>query len=282
MSGKPATVPLDAGLLTLAGRQHRVLARAQLRQLGFSEDQIDWRIKRGWLRPLHRGVYQVGPGAPGREGHWMAATLAIGEGAALSHRSAAELWSLIPGCSASMHVIAPGTNGRRSRARLIVHRFKRPVEMTCKRRIPVTTPLRTLRDIEPTIDRLTFDRAVAQAQRLRLCTKDELDALFPIHTPTQNEFERRFLELCAHHAIPRPQCQAELGPYHPDFLWPAQRLIVETDGHATHGTRTAFEDDRARDVELKARGYTVLRFTWLQLIERPEWVADNVLEALTV
>ncbi|MDQ3587335.1 MAG: DUF559 domain-containing protein [Actinomycetota bacterium] len=282
MSGKLATVPLEAGLLALAGRQHRVVARVQLRQLGLSGDQIDWRIKRGWLQPMHRGVYQVGPGAPTREGHWMAAVLAIGEGAALSHRSATELWGLIAGCSSPVHVIAPTTNGRTSRARLVVHRFKEPAKMTYRRRIPVTTPLRTLRDLEPTTDRLTFDRAVAEAQRLRLCTKEELDALFPIHTPTQNEFEQRFLKLCAHHGIPRPRCQAELGPYHPDFLWPAQSLIVETDGYASHGTRTAFEDDRARDVELKIKGYTLLRFTWLQLTERPEWVARTVLEALTV
>ena len=79
-----------------------------------------------------------------------------------------------------------------------------------------------------------------------------------------------------------PKCQAEIGPYTPDFLWPAQSLIVETDGRATHGTRQAFEGDRARSAELTIMGYRVLRFTWRQLTEQPGWVAQTVLAALGV
>ena len=280
MGGKPATAHLEAGLLTLAGRQHSVVARIQLCRLGFTDRQIDRRIERGWLRPVHRGVYAVGGASLTREGHWMAATLALGQGAALSHRSAAELWTLIPGCSSLMHVTAPSTGGRSRRRGLIVHRFQRPPRVILKRGVPVTTPLRTLEDLKGGVDRLTFDRAVTEAERLRLCTKKELDEVLPIHTPTANKFEQRFLKLCKAHSIPRPQCQEWIRDYRADFLWPDRKLIIETDGYDTHGTRMAFEDDRARDVELSTHGYTVLRFTWRQLTERPDWVARKVVEAL--
>lgn len=279
MAGKVAP---DEPLAVLAGRQHGVVERDQARRLGFTDHEIDGRITRGLLRPLHRGVYLVGGAQLTRYGHWMAATLAGGPGAALSHRSAAELWTLIPGCSSFVDVTVPGRGGRKRRKGLAIHRFHQAPQVLRRRAIPVTTPLRTLRDFKLTTDGLTFDRAVAEAERLRLCTSQELDDLLPVHTPTQNEFEQRFLKLCEQHRIPRPECQAEIGPYKLDFLWPAQFLIVETDGRATHGTRQAFEDDRARSAELTIMGYRVLRFTWLQLTDRPEWVARTVLAALGV
>ncbi len=173
----------------------------------------------------------------------MAAVLAAGDGAALSHRSAAELWGLIPGCSSPVHVTVTGAGGRARRPGLVVHRSRTPT--TRHKGIPVTTPLRTLRDLKAA--RPTFERAVSEAQRTRLISKAEADALLPDGKPAANRFERRFLRICKEHGIPKPICQAEIGPYTVDFLWPAQFLIVETDGHATHGTRTAFEEDRARD-----------------------------------
>ena len=173
----------------------------------------------------------------------------------------------------------PGAGGRGRRSGLVVHRAQAS-SVVGRRGIPVTTPLRTLRDLRA--GRRKFERAVAEAQRLGLISKSEADALLPAGRPPANRFERRFLELCAEHRIPRPTRQAEIGPYTVDFLWPAQFLVVETDGHATHGTRKAFEEDRARDADLTTRGYRVLRFTWRQLTERPGWVAQTVLAALTV
>jgi len=137
-------------------------------------------------------------------------------------------------------------------------------------------------NLRPGHGRAHVDRAVSEAERLRLCTREELDDLLPVHTPTQNDFEQRFLKLCEQHGIPRPECQAEIGLYKPDFHWPAQFLIVATDGRATHGTRQAFEEDRARSAELTIMGYPVLRFTWRQLTEQPEWVAQTVFAALRV
>jgi very-short-patch-repair endonuclease len=269
---------MSGELAKLLERQHGRVARWQLLALGLSGDQVDWRVKRGRLRRLHQGVYAVAGAPPSREGLWMAAVLAAGESAALSHRSAAELWGLIPGCSMPIHVTVPGTAGRAKRGGLVIHRGEVP--STIHRGVPVTTPLRTLVALRTT--RRVYEHAVAEAQRTRRISKAEADGLLPEGKPPSNRFERLFLRICEEHGIPKPTRQAEVGPYRVDFLWPAQFLVVETDGHATHGTRTAFEDDRARDAELATRGYRVLRFTWRQLTERPGWVAQTVLAALRV
>jgi len=99
-------------------------------------------------------------------------------------------------------------------------------------------------------------------------------------TATENDFEELLIAVCDRYGIPRPLCQAAIGPYRPDFCWPQQRLIVEADGYATHGTPLAFEDDRERDAELRTLGWQVLRFTWPQLTRRPAWVAAKLKEAL--
>lgn len=269
---------MSGKLANLLERQHGRVARRQLLELGMSVDQVDWRLKSGRLRREHQGVYAVAGLPPSREGLWMAAVLAAGEGAALSHRSAAELCGLVPGCSSPVHVTVPSAGGRALRRSLVMHRSAAP--STTHRGIPVTTPSRTLRDLKAR--RSTYERAVSEAQRRRLIGKAEANRLLPEGAPPQNRFERQFLEVCRAHGIPTPVRQAQIGPYTVDFLWPAQRVVVETDGYDTHGTRLAFEEDRARDAELAARGYTVLRFTWRQLVERPGWVAATVLDALTV
>jgi very-short-patch-repair endonuclease len=142
----------------------------------------------------------------------------------------------------------------------------------------VTTPERTLRDLRGR----QRERAASEAQRLRLIGPELAGRLLPEGRPAANRLERRLLRLCRDHGLPRPVCQATIGPYTVDFLWPAQFLVVETDGHDAHGTRLAFEEDRARDAELATRGYRVLRFTWRQLSERGGWVAGTLQAALTV
>lgn len=208
----------------------------------------------------------------------MAAVLAAGPGAALSHRSAAELWGLLPGCSSPVHVTVPGAGGRARRRGMVLHRARVPTVR--HRAVPVTEPLRTLRDLRT--GRLAFERAVAEAERRRLIGHTDAAALLPDGNPTQNDFEEAFLTICREHGIAPPTCQVEIGPYTVDFLFAGQSVVVETDGRASHGTRAAFEDDRARDAELAARGYVVLRFTWRQLTQRPGWVARTLRAALTV
>lgn len=282
--------------MDLAGRQHNVVARAQIRRLGFSARQIDCRIERGWLRAVHRGVYAVGRTALTREGAWMAATLAPGEGTALSHRSAAELWKLVAGCSSPVHVTVPGSGGRKRRSGLVVHRSRLDGEVARKLSVAVTKPPRTLIDFAEAADRRALERAADEAERLRLCTEAQLrrainrhpgrcgaarlSALLGEHaigtTATANDFEELLIGICDDFGISRPQCQLPIGRYRPDFVWPDRRLVVEADSWESHGTRKAFESDRRKDAELHALGWAVLRFTFMQMTREREWVGRTL------
>ena len=293
MGGQRVTPPLEGGLLELAARQHNVLSRAQLRRLGVTARQIERRIERGWLRTVHRGVYAVGRTGLTRDGIWMAAVLAFGDHAALSHRSAAELWGPLPGCSNPVHVTVTAPGGRRVRRGLAIHRSPLDGEVTTKRHIPVTKPSRTLIDLAETVPRRILERATDEAIRQRLTTEAQLrqaierhpgrpgaaklSALLGDHaigtTATENDFEELLIGICDDFGIPRPRCQQPIGPYRPDFAWPDRKLIAEADGWESHGTRKAFEADRRKDAELHAMGWTVLRFTHRQMTRDREWVA---------
>lgn len=290
-------------LLMLLRHQHEVVARRQLRALGFGEARVTSWVRRGLLARVDRGVYTVGGHRLTQEGRWMAAVLATGDSAALSHRSAAALWGLRPDRSL-VDVVVPSDGGRGRRRRVAVHRSAQltDAEVTRKRGIPVTCPERTLIDLAEVVDRRTLERALDEAVRLNLTTEAKLlraterhpgrsgaaklSAVLTEHaagtTATENDFEELLLAICDEHRIPRPNCQERLGRYRPDFIWPEQLLIVETDGRATHGTHRAFEDDRARDVELTTAGWRVLRFTWHQLTGEPGWVARKLGQALGI
>ncbi len=131
-----------------------------------------------------------------------------------------------------------------------------------------------LRAVEATLER-SAGRAGAHALRAII------DRHLAGTTFTRSVLEERFLRLCRESALPVPQVNARVESYEVDFLWKARRVIVEVDGYATHGTRAAFERDRARDIELRLAGFTVLRFTYRQVTERPAWVAAQVKRALT-
>jgi len=299
MGCKGVTPPLEAALLELAAGQHNVVARAQLRQLGLTARQIERRMERAWLRAVHRGVYAVGRTGLTREGIWMAAALALRDQAALSHRSAAELWGLVPGCSSPVHVTVPG-GGRKRRRGLVIHRSALIGENTRKRRIPVTKPPRTLIDFAEIIDRRTLERATDEALRRRLTTEAQLrqavdrhpgrsgagklSALLSEHavgtTATENDFEELLIAICDDFGLPRPECQVGIGPYRVDFAWPTQRVVVEADSWETHGTRRAFEGDRRRDAEVDALGWNPRRFTHRQMTRERDWVASMIKHAL--
>jgi very-short-patch-repair endonuclease len=172
----------------------------------------------------------------------------------------------------------------------------RPQECTLHCRIPVTTPARTLLDLGTILPRRKLERAVDEAERLGICTEDDLEEIVSAHfgragagtlrtllndhragsTATRNDFEERFLALCRRYRLPQPDVNVPLLDYVVDFLWPSARLVVEVDGRATHGTRRAFQADRDRDGRLAVVGYQVLRFTWFDVTRRPAVVADRV------
>lgn len=295
MRPKRATPDLLARLRALAERQHGVVSREQLLGLGVSAGQIKRWVALGWLRPVHRGVYLLGTRL-GRDGICMAAHLALGSRAAVSHRSAAELWALTPGCSAPVHVTVTGPGGRQRRAGLRVHRSALAGEVTRVRNIPATDVPRTLIDLAATSDRRALERATDEAVRRTLTTAAQLRraidsrprrpgaarlrALLGEHeagsTATENEFEELLIAICDDFGLPRPICQHPIGPYRPDFAWPEQRLIVEADSWESHGTRKAFESDRRRDAELSDLGWTPRRFTHRQMTRERAWVAAKI------
>lgn len=275
---------LDARLIRIASRQHGVISVAQLRQLGISWAALDRRLRAGRLHRLHRGVYAVGHTGLAKEGRWMAAVLAIGVGAVLSHRSAAELWGIASydrrpveagghSGNGTIEVTVPSTSGRSPRAGISLHRSLTLSPDDCTRRlgVPVTKPARTLDDLRRALSQPELGTAIKQAEYIGL----PLGARFGSQQP-HSELEARMLALCRRHRIPKPEMNVRVDRYVVDFLWRARRLIAEVDGWTAHRSRSAFEDDRARDAHLKVLGFEVVRFTWRQVSDDGPLVARTI------
>ena len=170
-------------------------------------------------------------------------------GAAVSHRSAAALWGLLPGFEGHVDVSVPSEGGRRSRRGIRLHRCPslRPEQVTSHEGIPVTTPARTIFDLrrmaksrdEPGLGLGELRRAIRQAEVLGLRVEDDV-----VLDGTRSELELLFLRLCVRHDVPAPEVNVRLGPWQVDFLWRDRKLVVETDGYQYHRGRAAFENDR--------------------------------------
>jgi predicted transcriptional regulator of viral defense system len=271
-------------LAELAKRQWGVVSVQQLRTLGVGRAAVTRRVRAGRLHRLHRGVYAVGHAHLGREGRRLAAVLACGEGAVLSHRSAAAHWGLLDTQSSRVDVTAPRSRDGVPGIRLHTARSLAAQDTTTHHGIPITSVARTLLDLAATTRPDRLERALAQAERLQLydhtAIADVLSrskghrgraaltrATAKEPKLTRSELEATFLTLVRRAGLPEPQANLSLAaPDHPrldpDFYWPAYRLIVETDGWETHGTRAAFKRDRRRDAALVASGWRVMRFSY--------------------
>jgi predicted transcriptional regulator of viral defense system len=274
----------DRRVAELAARQWGVVSVAQLRALGLSKDAVQRRDRAGRLHRVHRAVYAVGHTVLRREGRWLAAVLACGEGAVLSHRSAAAHWGLLQTEATRIDVTAPRTRAGDAKIRLHRSRSLDARDTTTHQGIPITSVPRTLLDLAATVKPDRLERALARAEHLELYDHraitellaranghrgqkalTEATALDP--KLTKSEWEVRMLRLVRTAALPEPIVNQPFdapdhGECKPDFHWPSHRLIVETDGWRTHRTRAAFESDRAKDAALTAAGYRVVRFTW--------------------
>jgi very-short-patch-repair endonuclease len=269
----------------LAEAQHGVVARRQLLAIGVSARAIEGRLGRGILHPVHRGVYTVGHRLLDLRGRWMAAVLAVGPGAVLSHRSASRLWRLQRGSSGSISVTR--ASGWRAPAGVSVHRSSLPEdERTVVERIPVTTVPRTLLDLAAVVSKRQLERALNEAEVQRLTDALSLQDLLERYPRrpgsavlrellrdeaaltgvTVNDFEEDFVALLDAHCLPRPRFNADVAVrgrnFNVDCMWRESRLIVELDGREVHGTARAFETDRERDRLLLADGWRVMRLTW--------------------
>lgn len=286
-------------LAELASRQHGVVSRTQLLGLGLGKDAIQHRAGLGRLHRLYTGVYAVGHRALSRESHWMAAVLASGDRAVLSHLAAAELWGLLRPSQRSPDVTTPRSTGSLRNLRRHGGAL-RSDEVTRQRGIPVTTPARTLLDIGACVSLPVFQRALREAEYLRLPMNPSLAELARRHPgrrgirtarqtldelgllpggDSRSRLEDRFLRFLARYELPRPETNVVLrvegATYEADCLWRDHAILVELDGHEAHGTRSAFESDRERDRRLQAAGWRVVRITWRQL-NRPASLARDL------
>lgn len=209
-------------------------------------------------------------------------------GAALSHPSAAQLWGLLPIREGPIDVSIPGHGGKKRRRGLRLHRSVSllPADVTLRNGIPVTTPARTIADLcrvvakpgrSGLISPWQLRRAIRQAEVLGLPLGDDVES-----DGTRSDLEADFLHLCRRYRLPAPAVNIRVGPHLVDFLWRDWRLIVETDSFAYHGGRTAFQDDRGRDLDLRARGFEVIRLSEKQVNDEPQRVAKVVTAALRV
>lgn len=226
----------------------------------------------------------------------MAAVLACGAGAVLSHRSAAALWGLRASAASRIDVTEPGRRGR-GRPGIVLHRVRSLADEDRARHhgIPVTAVARTLLDLAEVVSVDQLRRAFEQAERLQVLSLGALHAacdrspgrrglralgtlLAEGHDPVElrSELERRFVALCGEANLPPPALNAMAAGHEVDALWPRQRLIVELDGYRFHRGRAAFERDRARDVDLHLAGYRVLRITSRRLDRDGAAVASAV------
>jgi hypothetical protein len=267
----------DPAVAAIAARQHGVVSRRQMLDVGLGEAAIARRVQAGRLYRVHRGVYAVGHRGLSNEGRWMAAVLACGPGAVLSHRSAACLWRLLPAVEETIDVSVPTDGGRKRRSGIRIHRTlaMAPRSCTSRKGIPVTAPERTIADLRRVVTPAVLRRAIRQAETFGMQT-----GLGAKTVATRSELEDRFLGLCWRHRLPAPEVNVWIDRYEVDFLWREQRLIVETDGYRFHRGSQAFEDDHTRDLELRALGYAVHRFTYRQVTEMPQRVAAAVRKAL--
>jgi hypothetical protein len=275
MHGKLATS--DRAVAHLAARQHGVVTAKQLLECGLDDGAVARRVAHGGLHRVHRGVYAVGHSALPQEGRWMAAVLSCGERAVLAYASAAALWGMLWPRKGPVEVSVAGNAGRAQRADIHLRRCPTLTagQVTRCRGIPVTNPARTIIDIRRVLPAAEVRRAIRQAESLGLAV-----GLAPGSDGTRSELEHRFLALCKRAGLPQPEINVAIGRFIIDFVWREQRLIVETDGYRYHRGRIAFEDDRARDLELRRAGFDVLRLTYTQITVEPKKVVGALETAL--
>lgn len=282
---------MSADAWLLVRRQHGVIARSQLLALGFTRSGIAHRLATGRLRQVHRGVYAVGRLELTQHGIFMAAVLSCGPDAALSHMSAAALWTLLPARRRQVHVSVPPHLVRRSAGVMVHRRMLSAHDVTTCHGIPVTTPICTLIDLAHRQPQARVERAINKADDLGLTDPEELRAALddvPPRRPgakrlrtmldrrtfrmTRSELERAFLPIVRRVGLPLPLTKVEVDGFEVDFYWPELGLVVETDGLTYHRTAQQQARDRIRDQVHAAAGLQCLRFTHDQIAHDPRHV----------
>jgi len=288
-------------LAVLAAKQGGAVARRQLIALGMTKAEIDRRVAEGQLHVLYRGVYAVGHRALGVTGRRWAAVLACGDGAVLSHASAAAAWEIRPSASGLIDVsVNRGGRTRRPGIRLHCRRFLPATDITQIDGLPITTPARTVLDLAADgLRGRKLEAVLDQAERklldfsdiegvLRRCHRQPgtaalrtvLERYAPGSVDTRSRLEEMCIELCDGHGIPRPSTNVVVAGRTRDLFWPHAPLVVEADSYKWHRSPSRLSDDRQRDVELTLAGIPYVRFTYEQVVDRPDYVARTTLRLL--
>jgi very-short-patch-repair endonuclease len=299
MAEKLGSTSRERAIVDLVARQQGVVTHPQLAELGVGRRTLDRWLASGRLRTVHRDVYGFGPQPLAKRGKWLAAVLAIGPGAFLSHESAAALWGLA-GDRPKIHVNAPRGRqvrpGRRSGIK--VHRCKFAAdEVTVHDGVPVSTVARTLFDLAERSTPNELKSAWDEADRLKRLRVPEVARVyelgrgrrrararikpFPLvqarHVEdTASPLEERFAAFVMTYRLPPPQTNVLLEGDEVDVLWPEACLIVELDSWEFHAHRAAFEKDRDRDTDHLLAGYRTIRVTHRRLSDEPERLAAQI------
>jgi len=283
----------DAAIWALVDAQHGVVTRAQLLELGLSARRIERRVASGRLHPVWRGVYAVGRPQLGRLGRWMAASLACGPGAVLSHGSAAALWEFGPELPGLVEVsLPPGRSSRRAGIRAHRRAALLPADVTAREGIPVTSPVRTLIDLATQLPPGRLERAVNEADKLGRVRADTLRASLDEHRGepgvaalralldplsfrlSDSELETSFRPIARAAGLPTPETKARVNGYEVDFFWPELGIVVETDGLRYHRTASQQRRGLERDQAHLAAGMWPIRFSHWQVKHDAKHVRD--------
>jgi very-short-patch-repair endonuclease len=286
----------------LAVEQNGVVTLEQLEAFGLSRRAIHDRERSGRLHRIHQRVYSLTPRVMTERGTFMAAVLACGPDAVLSHRSAAYLWGLVDQWEGPIDVTAPNRRGR-SPDGVAAHRdgSLQPIDKTTRHGVPCTSVPRTVLDFAAIAPEWEVRKVVAEGEVLGILDQSKLraplkrsrrrrgvarlrlilDTIHPQTKRSRSELERLFLQMCAKRDVPEPEVNVWLAApngerYQADFLWRGSGLIVEADSRRFHDTDSAFVSDRKRRQQLELAGWRVSSCTWEEVETEPRRLAETV------
>lgn len=296
----PPGLSSDQTVRWFAARQYDAVSRGQLLAAGLTGHQIDGRIARGILAPVHRGVFVVTAAPPGTTTRLAAALLASGPDAVLSHRSAAHVHGMLPADRGAVHV----TTVHRSRARpgIVLHRSSSiPTAATTRDRLPCTTVARTLIDLAGAhgpatlhrawttlAGRRTLDIKAVHRELVRNPCRSGNAAVWlllaehrqTVSGTTRSRLESQAAAMCSRFRLPMPAVNALVTVdgrvYEADLLWRRERVIVEVDTWRTHGHAISFRQDRQRDFTLQLAGWSTVRLLEADLTTNAAQTAERL------
>jgi very-short-patch-repair endonuclease len=278
----------------VAGRQYGVVSGRQLAMLGWTRSRISDAALAGMLHRVHQGVYAVGHPGISPHGRCLAAVLARGDEALLSHYSAAWLWGIAGGCGAVIDVTAPLPRHSRDGIRVHSANGLRAEDRSSSEKIPVTGVPKTLLDLAAASER-NLSWALPRAKNKGLLDLIAIDSLIRRSTGragirrlrqalseyrepafTRSGIERRFLRLVREAGLPRPSTNLFVAGFELDAYWSSLRFAVELDTYEYHGGPSEFEADRQRQEDLKLAGIEMTRITGRRITADPAAVAQRL------